>query len=127
MKTKELVCIVCPNGCRLEADLEEQPPALQVTEVRGHLCDKGPLWAEQELTNPVRTVTSSIAVEEGAFPLVSVRTDAAIPRGRIMAVMAQIKTARVRAPVRIGDPLIRNPAGTGCNIIATRNVKRIAP
>ncbi|WP_028321927.1 DUF1667 domain-containing protein [Desulfatiglans anilini] len=121
MKTKQLTCVICPNGCELTIAYEETP-AVVVKEVSGHTCDKGLAWAEQELLNPVRTIASSIAVESGAFPLVSVRTDSPIPLDRITGVMQAIRALRVTAPVRIGDVLLRTPAGTACNIVATRHV-----
>jgi len=121
MKRKELTCIVCPNGCPLEIDYEDGP-ALKVIEVQGHTCDKGPKWAEQELTNPMRTIASNVSVKNGDFPLVSVRTDAPIPKQRIFDVMAEIRSATAKAPVSIGQVLIKNPAGTDCNIVATRHV-----
>ena len=58
MNKKELICIVCPNGCPLEAEWQEEEKL--VGEVTGNLCDKGPVWAVQELTNPVRTIASSV-------------------------------------------------------------------
>jgi CxxC motif-containing protein len=122
MSKKEMTCIVCPNGCQLEASFENSGPGLQVTEITGHLCEKGPVWAEQELTHPVRTVISSVQVDGGDLPLVSVRTDAPVPRNMIFDVMKAIKAAKTTAPVAIGQVLIRQPAGTGCNIIATKNI-----
>ncbi len=124
MKRKELTCIVCPNGCPLEIDYEEKP-VLTVLAVQGHTCDKGPKWAEQEMTNPVRTIASNVSVKNGNFPLVSVRTDAPIPKQRIFDVMSEIRSTAVKAPVTIGQVLIRNPAGTDCNIIATRHVNPV--
>jgi CxxC motif-containing protein len=124
MNKKELICIVCPNGCPLEAEIEEGD-GVEVGEVTGSLCEKGPVWAQQELTNPVRTIASNVLVAGGDFDLVSVRTDAAIPLGKIMDVMADVKKIQIAAPVRIGDVLIKNPAGTSCNIIATRHVNVI--
>ena len=120
---KELTCVVCPNGCQFEAEITEEKE-VRIRDVDGSVCEKGEKWAEQELINPVRTIASSIAVEGGDLPLVSVRTDAAIPLGSIFDVMGQIKAARVKAPVHVGDILIREPAGTSCNIVATRNVQR---
>ena len=125
MNKKELICIVCPNGCLLEAEIEEGD-GIKVGEVSGSLCEKGPVWAQQELTNPVRTIASNVLVAGGDFDLVSVRTDTAIPLGKIMDVMAAVKEIQVTAPVRIGDILMKNPAGTACNIIATRHVKNAA-
>lgn len=124
MNKKELICIVCPNGCPLEAEIEEGD-RVEVGEVTGSLCEKGPVWAQQELTNPVRTIASNVLVAGGDFDLVSVRTDAAIPLGKIMDVMADVRKIQIAAPVRIGDVLIKNPAGTSCNIIATRHVNVI--
>jgi CxxC motif-containing protein len=122
MKRKELICILCPNGCLIQAEIEEGKK-IQVTEITGHLCDKGPDWAEQELINPMRTIASSIMVEGGDFPLVSVRTDTLIPLRSIPGIMKAIKSAKAIAPVQIGDVMVKNPAGTSCNIIATRIVR----
>lgn len=121
MKTRKLICIVCPNGCELTAEIITGE-TLAVGEVTGSLCDKGPVWAKQEIVSPMRTIASSILVKGGDYPLVSVRTDSAIPREMIQTVMAVIKDKSISAPVEIGDVLIPNPAGTSCNIIATRHV-----
>jgi CxxC motif-containing protein len=120
---KELICVICPNGCQLQAEIQEgDRPA--VTNVTGNLCDKGPEWARQEIVNPMRTIASSVLVEDGDLPMVSVRTDSPIPLKKIFEVMKEIKAARVNAPVRIGDVIIEKVAGLTCNIIATRNVKK---
>ena len=123
MRKKELVCVVCPNGCQLIVDIDDGAK-LEVKNVIGHTCDKGPEWAKQEIINPMRTISSNVAVNGGNFPLVSVRTDTPIPLGKIMDVMKEIKKIRVDAPLRIGDHLIERPAGTSCNIIATRHVNK---
>lgn len=125
MLRKNLVCIVCPNGCQVEA-LVEETPELKVLEVKGCTCEKGKDWVEQEIINPMRTIASSMGVDQGSFKLVSVRTDVAIPLGKIFDIMAVIKQHRVKAPVFIGDKLIEHPAGVPCNIIATRNVSYIS-
>jgi CxxC motif-containing protein len=36
--------------------------------------------------------------------------------------MEEIKAIKLKAPVRIGDVVIKNVAGLPCNIIATRNI-----
>jgi len=122
MIEKELTCVICPNGCPLKVSLEEGPP-VRIVEVTGHTCKKGAAWAEQELINPMRTIASSTLVEGGDFPLVSVRTDSPIPLASIFEVMKAIKSTRVKAPVSIGEVLLHKPAGTSCNVIATRHVR----
>ena len=123
MSTKELICIVCPNGCELSARLTEADGETKVEEVTGGLCDKGISWAEQEIVSPMRTIASSVLVENGDSRLLSVRTDTAIPKGKIFEVMDSIKKVTLKAPVNIGDVIIENPAGTDCRIIATRQVE----
>jgi CxxC motif-containing protein len=124
MIKKELICVICPNGCQLQADIQEgEQPA--VTDVTGNLCDKGPEWARQEIVNPMRTIASSVLVEDGDFPMVSVRTDAPISLKSIFDVMGEIKAVRLNAPVKIRDIIIAKVAGLPCNIIATRNVQKV--
>lgn len=54
--------------------------------------------------------------------MVSVKTEHDIPKGKIMDIMAEIHGAQAKAPVAIGDVVIEDCAGTGVNIVATRNV-----
>jgi CxxC motif-containing protein len=123
MKTREMICVICPNGCQLQVEIQGGEK-LKVTDVTGNLCDKGPEWARQEIVNPMRTISSSVLVEQGDFPLVSVRTDSPISLKKIFDVMKEIKTARVKAPIKIGDIIITKVAGMPCNIVATRNVPK---
>lgn len=126
MRKKELICVICPNGCQLEATLEKGRE-IQIRAIDGELCEKGLKWAEQELINPMRTITSNMLVVGGELPLVSVRTDSPIPMADIFEVMKVIRSARAEAPIKIGETLIKNPAGIPCNVIATRNVNEIDP
>jgi CxxC motif-containing protein len=123
MKTREMICVICPNGCQLKAEIQEEERPV-VSKVTGNLCDKGPEWAKQEIVNPMRTISSSVLVEQGDFPIVSVRTDSPISLKNIFDVMEEIKIARVKAPVKIGDIIIKEVAGLPCNIVATRNVQK---
>jgi CxxC motif-containing protein len=122
---KELICVICPNGCELQAKVLQEEDRFTVSEISGNLCEKGPEWARQEIVNPMRTIASSVLVEDGDFPMASVRTDSPISLKDIFQVMNEIKAVKLKAPVRIGDVVIKNVAGLPCNIIATRNVERI--
>ena len=75
---KELICIVCPNGCELQIEqIGEQ------LSVEGAMCNRGREYAESEIKNPMRTIASSVLVENGEFPLCSVRLTSSIPKARI--------------------------------------------
>lgn len=120
MSTKELTCIGCPMGCQLVVDFDDNKH--EVLSVSGNNCKIGERYAHKELTNPTRIVTSSIQVENGNMAMVSVKTESDIPKGKIFEIMKEIHSTRVIAPVKIGDILIKNVAGTGVNIVATRNI-----
>lgn len=121
MSNKELTCIGCPMGCQLSVDLDDKNNT--VLSVTGNNCKIGENYAKKELTNPTRIVTSSIQVDGGDLPMVSVKTEEDIPKGEIFNIMKEIHETNVQAPVKIGDILIKNVAGTNVNIIATRDIK----
>ncbi len=113
---KDLTCIVCPVGCVMHIKKDGDN-----IEVIGNSCKRGYTYAVDELTDPKRMVTSSIAVTGGDMPLVSVKTRQAVPKNMIDEILIEIKKARTQFPVHIGDVLISNVCGTGVDIIATRN------
>ncbi|MBQ7797004.1 MAG: DUF1667 domain-containing protein [Firmicutes bacterium] len=115
---RTLTCILCPNGCELEIVYE----GTQIQSVSGNKCPKGAGYAEQEIKNPMRNIASSVNLEGGTMPLVSVRLTGPIPKAKIMDVMAEIRKASVKAPVQIGDVVIADVLGLGCDVVATRNV-----
>jgi CxxC motif-containing protein len=104
-------------GCRLEAG---KGPA-GVT-VRGNRCKRGAAFAEAELTNPTRTVTTTVRTAFPWAPVLPVRTDAEIPKGKVKEFMAFIRGLVVREPVGIGAVVAENVLGLGRNLIATSNI-----
>jgi len=117
MKTT-FTCIVCPNGCEVEAEYEGK----KVLSVKGNLCPKGEAYVTQELVDPRRTIASSVRVTGGAMPLASVRLTNAIPKDRIFDVMKEINSITLPAPVRIGDVVIPNVLGLNSDVIVTKNI-----
>jgi CxxC motif-containing protein len=115
---KSIVCIVCPNGCEITAEIDNG----KVLKVENAQCKRGYKYAEQEVTNPMRTIASLIAVENGDLPLVSVRTSSPIPKSRIAEIMNEIKMVKLIAPVNIGQIVIRNVCGCDSDIIITKNI-----
>ncbi len=121
METRELTCIGCPMGCLLTVTLDGG----EVKEVRGNTCAKGDIYARKEVVNPTRIVTSTIRIEGGDKERVSVKTANDIPKSKIFEVMKVIDAACAKAPVNIGDVLVEDVAGTGVNVIATRNIAAV--
>ena len=115
---QELICIGCPMGCQLTAEVENGA----VTAVTGNTCPRGEAYARKECTNPTRIVTSTVRVKGGHLPVVSVKTASDIPKGKIGECVKALKDICVEAPVHIGDIILENAADTGVNIIATKDV-----
>ncbi|AMW32663.1 DUF1667 domain-containing protein [Fervidobacterium islandicum] len=120
MKVEEMVCIMCPLGCRLTVRQEDNGEII----VSGNRCPRGIEYGKQEMIEPLRILTSSVLVLNGELPLVSVKTNKPIPRRLVMKIMDILKNTRVEAPVRVGDVIIKDILNTGADIVATRNVER---
>ena len=118
MAVIELTCISCPLGCPLKVETDENGA---VTCVSGNTCKRGEAYGKKEVTAPTRTVTSTVRLEEGEAPVVSVRTRTDIPTEKIFAVMEEIGRASAKAPVKIGDVVVADIAGTGVDLIVTKN------
>lgn len=118
---KEFTCIVCPNGCTIMAEYDGKPETITTA---GALCRRGDAYVRQELTNPCRTISSSVLVTGGESDLVSVRLTSPIPLAKIPEAMEMIRGLRIKAPVAAGDVLLPDLFETGSNVIATRSVKQ---
>jgi CxxC motif-containing protein len=119
METRELICIGCPMGCPLTVTME----AGEVTAVAGNTCPKGDTYARKEVTNPTRIVTSTVMVSGGKVPMINVKTKSDIPKDKIFECVAALKGLTIKAPVKIGDVVVENAAGTGVPIVAAGNVE----
>ena len=119
MEERRLTCIGCPMGCPLTVKMEHG----EVVSVTGNTCKRGDIYARKEVTNPTRIVTSTVRVTGGSEAMVSVKTKEDIPKGKIFDCVKALKSVEVAAPVHIGDVLVKNVAGTGVDVIATKNVE----
>lgn len=112
---KQLTCIICPKGCALTVTEEKDGLA-----VAGNLCPRGKNYAIEECTHPTRTVTSFIRVENRPDTMVSVKTSCPIPKEEMFAAMEKIRAARVNAPVKLGEVILKNVFGA--DVIATKTI-----
>jgi CxxC motif-containing protein len=116
---KTLLCITCPNSCRLE--VEEKEGVIKVT---GNKCKRGIAFAEAEITNPTRTLTTTVRTAFREAPVLPVRTAAEIPKAKIRDLMAYINSITVSEHLGIGDIVAKNALGLGIDILATSNILR---
>lgn len=118
MEKKELTCIGCPLGCQISVVIEQG----NVVEIKGNSCKIGENYARQEVTAPVRIVTSTVKVENGALPVVPVKTKSDIPKEKVFDVIKELKGIRLQAPLAIGQTVLADVCGTGVDVVATRDV-----
>ena len=118
MEERNLTCIGCPLGCSITVRMEGG----SVINVEGNTCKRGDDYARKEVTNPTRIVTTTVRVSGGSEAMVSVKTKSDIPKDKIFDCVRALKDVKVEAPVHIGDVICKDIAGTGVDIVATKNV-----
>ena len=118
MTERILTCIGCPMGCTLTATLENGV----VTEVHGNTCPRGDQYARKECVAPERVVTGTVRLRGGALPVLPVRTAGPVPKEMVLAVADALRRMAVSAPVRCGDTICEDIAGTGVPLVASRSM-----
>lgn len=115
---KEIICITCPNSCRIIAEAEDE----NVMTFSGNLCPRGEAFARNELTCPKRSLTTTVRTAFPEMPFLPVRTAGEIPKNKVTEVMKALSGMIVREKVVCGDIVVKSILDTGCDIIATLDV-----
>lgn len=113
---KEMICIICPRGCHLVVDDD--------LNVSGNTCPRGAVYAKQELTHPTRTLTSTVKIISENEVALPVKSDKPLPKEKIFDAMEVINKTYVKAPIKIGDIVVKNIFGLDVNIVATKDILR---
>lgn len=111
---KEFTCIICPRGCQLVVD--------DAGNVSGNFCNRGKEYAINELTDPRRTITTTIRVNNRKDTLVSVKTNAPVTKDKIFDVMNEINKISVAAPTKVGQIVAKNVLNLAIDVIITKNI-----
>lgn len=115
---KELICISCPQGCRLTAEYDCNPEEAKIT---GNRCPRGVVYAVSELTDPRRMVTAVMPTGNSAHPVIPVRTAQPFPKGKIPQLLNLLYASKAALPLNCGDIVIQDALGTGIDVIASEN------
>ena len=118
MKTWDVICIVCPRGCRLK--VTEERGGMTVT---GNQCKRGEGYGVKEVTNPTRVITSTVKLDHPVHRRMPVVTKGDIPKSMMFDVMKEINKVSLSIPVHVGDVVIENVLGTGINVVASRTIE----
>lgn len=117
---REFICITCPVGCTLQAIVEGE----ELIEVEGGRCGRGVDFVREELTDPRRTLTTTVQVEGGTLPLVPVRSEAPLPKERLLDVARVLREVVLSAPVAQHEVVLEDVLGSGVDIITSRSIPR---
>lgn len=111
---KELICIICPNGCKITIDNDNK--------ITGAQCKRGEQFAIDEMTCPKRTICSAVATIFEDYPVLPVKVSEEIPKDKIPELMKLIKNYKLTKRVDRGEILIPNLFGTSANLISTSSM-----
>lgn len=115
--TREMTCIVCPKGCTIKIELEGK----DILSIEGHTCKRGEVSARNECVAPMRTLTTTAAVEGGG--VVAVKSDNVIPKELLFKAMEIVNSVRVPRDAALGSIVVENILGTGANIVTTALIR----
>ena len=124
IETLQFNCTTCPSECLLTVEVERDADGavVEVRSMAGNSCPRGDKFAHQELTCPMRVLTTTVAVSGGDEALLPVRTAEAIPLALHAQTMDLIRGLVVEAPIRMGDIVLENLLGTGIDLIASIDI-----
>jgi CxxC motif-containing protein len=109
-------------GCNMEVTLDREKGIVE--NVLDNGCPRGAKYAEKELLNPTRTLTTTIKVLQGNLAVVPVKSKDELPKDKLLQYMEVIRRTSVKAPIKVGDILIKDILGSGIDIVACADVDR---
>ena len=120
MDVRNLTCIGCPMGCQITVNMEGS----QILEVSGYTCKRGEKYARREVIAPTRTLTTTLLVEGGTAPTVSVKTKGEVPKSQLLDCVKALAGVVIPAPLHRGDVVYSNLLNTGVDLVATADVDK---
>lgn len=116
-----ITCTTCPIGCRIQVKMEDGKPV----SLSGNQCKRGERYAIAEVTEPVRTLTTTVKAKapDGSVKYLPVRSKEPIPKRLINDAMKQIAMMEVYLPIHRGDTVKGNLVDTQIDLIASRSMQ----
>ncbi len=121
METGLVTCVVCPKGCSISVDYTIENNEKVISAVRGNSCKRGLSYASSEVIHPERVLSSTVRIKNSTLHLLPVRSASPLPKELLFEAMKVIKNTEVSSPVKMGDVIIHNIAGSGIDMIACRD------
>ena len=122
IEKKHLTCVTCPVGC--EVDVEVRGGS--IVSMKGNKCDKVKEFVLQELKEPMRVLTTTVRIKGAKWAMLPVRTDKTIPKRLFAQAIKELASIDLQAPMHMADEIVKDVAGSGANIVATRTMHLIS-
>jgi len=116
--TREIICIECPLGCVLSADIDNN----KVIVTRGNKCPKGEAYAVSEVESPRRFFTATVLADNLEIKMVPVKTTQPIPKSKIIEAASTVKKIKIAKPVSMGEAIVKDFLGLKIDLVVTRSV-----
>jgi CxxC motif-containing protein len=120
MEVRDMVCIVCPLGCKLK--VSKNDTVQTGYDVEGNKCSRGKDYGIKEMTNPTRVLTTTVVISNTSVKRLPVKTSGAIPKHLLSQAMELINWVEVKAPVKVGQVIVKNILDIGVDLIASRSM-----
>ena len=122
IQKKHFTCVTCPVGCEVDVEVKDG----NIISMKGNKCDKVKEFVLQELKEPMRVFTTIVRIKGAKYVMLPVRTDKPIPKRLFTQAIEQLASIELQAPVHISDVIVKDVAGSGANIVATRTMDVIS-
>jgi CxxC motif-containing protein len=119
VEKKHFTCVTCPVGCEVDVEVKDG----NIVSMKGNKCDKVKEFVLQELKEPMRVLTTIVRIKSAKYAMLPVRTDKPIPKRLFTQAIGELAVIDLRTPVHISEVIIKDIAGSGANIIATRTME----
>lgn len=115
---RDLICISCPVGCRMQ--VEKRGDEICVS---GNRCRRGQVFAQEEMTNPKRMLTTVIAVAGEPLRLLPVISRAPFPKEKMHEGLAVLRDVVRARPIEEGSVVVADLLHTGIDIVAAKTIE----
>jgi len=119
IEKKHFTCVTCPVGCEVDVDVRNG----SIVSMTGNKCDKLKEFVLQELKEPMRVLTTTVRIKGAKWAMLPVRTDKPIPKRLFTQAIGELAKVDLRTPVHISEVIVKDIAGSGANIVATRTME----
>jgi CxxC motif-containing protein len=116
MNTQIATCLLCEKNCRLEADVQGET----LLGLRGQGCQKGFDFILSRISPQGKIVSTSVLVTNHSLRFLPVRTGKAVDKALTSKILEEARKITVTPPIRYGQVILRNVAGSGTELISTK-------